>query len=44
VVIDFAGFTKLVDALGGVTVNVEKDFNQRYDVRPPLPTGKVTLN
>jgi len=28
----------------GVTVNVQKDFNQKYDVRPPLPTAKVTLN
>jgi len=44
VVIDFAGFSKLIDSLGGITVNVEKDFNQKYNVNPPLPTVEVTLN
>jgi len=44
VVIDFAGFTKLIDSLGAITVNVEKDLNQKYNVNSPLPTRKVTLN
>jgi len=34
VVIDFAGFEKLIDLLGGVTVNVAKSFT---DDRYPLP-------
>jgi len=44
VVVDFAGFTKLIDAIGGITLNVEEEFNEKYNVHPPLPTGKVTLN
>lgn len=43
-VVDFAGFTKLIDALGGITLNVEEEFNEKYNVHPPLPTGRVTLN
>jgi len=43
-VVDFAGFTKLIDAIGGITLNVEEEFNEKYNVRPPLPTGRVTLN
>jgi len=43
-VVDFAGFTKLIDAIGGITLNVEEEFNEKYNVHPPLPTGKVTLN
>lgn len=43
-VVDFAGFTKLIDAIGGITINVEEEFNEKYNVHPPLPTGRVTLN
>jgi len=43
-VVDFAGFTKLIDAIGGITLNVEEEFNEKYNVHPPLPTGRVTLN
>jgi len=43
-VVDFAGFTKLIDAIGGITLNVEEEFNEKYNVYPPLPTGRVTLN
>jgi len=43
-VVDFAGFTKLIDAIGGITLTVEEEFNEKYNVRPPLPTGRVTLN
>ncbi len=35
--VDFAGFTKIVDSLGGVDVNVEKDI---YD--PFYPLGETT--
>ncbi|WP_018962768.1 LCP family protein [Coprothermobacter platensis] len=44
VVLDFAGFTKLIDVLGGITVTIEPGFNEKYNVDPPLPVGKVTLN
>lgn len=33
-VVDFAGFEKAIDALGGVAVNVERDFE---DFRYPIP-------
>jgi len=34
-VVDFAGFTKLIDAIGGITLNVEEEFNEKYNVHPP---------
>jgi len=44
VVVDFAGFAKLINAIGGITLNVEPDFNEKYAVETPIPTGKATLN
>jgi len=44
VVVDFAGFAKLINAIGGITLNVEKDFNEKYAVETPIPTGRTTLN
>jgi len=44
VVVDFAGFAKLINAIGGITLNVEPDFNEKYAVEMPIPTGKATLN
>jgi len=44
VVVDFAGFAKLINAIGGITLNVEPDFNEKYAVETPIPTGRTTLN
>jgi len=44
VVVDFAGFAKLINAIGGITLNVEQDFNEKYAVETPIPTGRTTLN
>lgn len=38
--IDFTGFTEIVDALGGITVNVDQDI---YDEAYPAPAGSDYL-
>ncbi|NUT22835.1 MAG: LCP family protein [Hamadaea sp.] len=40
VVIDFAGFAQVVDALGGIEVNVEKDFTS---IHPPYRKFKAGM-
>lgn len=43
VVIDYNGFVKLVDLLGGIEIDVEKDINNRFNIGKPIPTGHVRL-
>jgi LCP family protein required for cell wall assembly len=42
-VINYSSFVQLVDAIGGVTIDVEKDINTRYNMVIPIPTGHVKL-
>ncbi|TDB80449.1 LCP family protein [Micromonospora sp. KC721] len=46
--IDFAGFKEIVDALGGVEVDVEKDFTTKYSLDPSgsrtFVKGRQTLS
>ena len=34
VMVDFSGFKEIVDALGGVTIDVERDFTSKNSLRP----------
>lgn len=43
VVIDYNGFVKLVDLLGGIEIDVEEDINNRFNIGKPIPTGHVRL-
>jgi LCP family protein required for cell wall assembly len=44
-VIDFQGFKQMVDALGGVTVNVKEPINDRsYGYRMYIPKGKIKMD
>lgn len=47
IVVDFKSFPKLIDALGGVTVDVqqyESDYIRRTSKQTDFPVGKVKLN
>lgn len=45
VVIDFRGFKQMVDALGGITVDVKEPINDRsYGYRMQIPKGKIKMN
>lgn len=44
---DFDGFSRIIDALGGVTINIEEPLNyvdEAGDLYIDLPAGKVNLN
>jgi LCP family protein required for cell wall assembly len=40
-VVDFIGFSDLVDAMGGVTINVEKELNDPYYPKSSVVNGKL---
>ncbi|KXG78330.1 putative transcriptional regulator YwtF [Fervidicola ferrireducens] len=43
VVLNYSAFVQLVDRLGGVTLDVEEDINNRFNIGKPIPTGHVKL-
>ncbi|GAB4049577.1 LCP family protein [Catellatospora paridis] len=48
VIVDFSGFEQIVDALGGVTITVEKGFTSNYSLLPShvrvFKAGKQVMN
>ena len=48
VMVDFSGFKEIVDALGGVTIDVERDFTSTKSLRPDsirvFHTGQQTMD
>ncbi|SHM87913.1 transcriptional attenuator, LytR family [Caldanaerovirga acetigignens] len=43
VVLNYSAFVQLIDRLGGVTLDVEEDINNRYNIGKPISTGHVKL-
>lgn len=43
VVVNYSAFVQLLDLLGGVTLDVEEDINNRYNIGKPIPTDHVKL-